>query len=176
MVNAAPSRRAPKICASRDANSPEPCTGLSPPKMEGAGKAGCPMHPQPCVQNKKAHKRSHHRFTGTIRPSLRDGFNGVLRALPGDRALLPPSPAQCASIVANLTSASRCQDHTTLPSASESLVSRRFRVHRIPPNVRDDGQRPSEQGGMIRFYCCFYPAVKHNFGKSEMTVGAAEFS
>jgi len=29
---------------------------------------------------------------------------------------------------------------------------------------------------MIRFYCCFYPAVKHNFGKSEMTVGAAEFS
>jgi hypothetical protein len=27
-----------------------------------------------------------------IRPSLRGGFNGVLRALPGDRAFLPPSP------------------------------------------------------------------------------------
>ena len=28
---------------------------------------------------------SHHRFTGLIRPSLRNGFNGFLRALPGDR-------------------------------------------------------------------------------------------
>src|SRR6185312_9135756 len=27
---------------------------------------------------------------------------GLLRALPGDRALLPPSSARCASIVANL--------------------------------------------------------------------------
>jgi hypothetical protein len=38
---------------------------------------------------------SHHRFTGSIRPSLRDGFNGLLRALPGDRAFLSPSPADC---------------------------------------------------------------------------------
>src|SRR6185312_13830044 len=31
---------------------------------------------------------------------------GLLRALPGDRAFLPPSSARCASIVANLTPAS----------------------------------------------------------------------
>jgi hypothetical protein len=49
------------------------------------------MHPQPRVRNKKAHERSHHRFTGFTRPSLRNGFNGLFRALPGDRALLPPS-------------------------------------------------------------------------------------
>jgi hypothetical protein len=30
---------------------------------------------------------SHHRFSQIIRHSLRDGFNGVLRALPGDRLL-----------------------------------------------------------------------------------------
>ena len=36
---------------------------------------------------------SHHRFTGFIRLSPRNGFNGLFRALPGDRALLPPSPA-----------------------------------------------------------------------------------
>jgi hypothetical protein len=36
---------------------------------------------------------SHHEFTGNIRLSPRNGFNGFLRALPGDRALLPPSPA-----------------------------------------------------------------------------------
>jgi hypothetical protein len=36
---------------------------------------------------------SHHRSTGIIRHSLRDGFNGFLRTLPGDRACLPPSQA-----------------------------------------------------------------------------------
>jgi hypothetical protein len=39
---------------------------------------------------------SHHRSTGITRHSLRDGFNGFFRALPGDRALLPPSPAKVA--------------------------------------------------------------------------------
>jgi hypothetical protein len=33
----------------------------------------------------------HHRSAGYTRPSLRNGFNGFLRALPGDRACLPPS-------------------------------------------------------------------------------------
>jgi hypothetical protein len=41
----------------------------------------------------KSTQASHHRFTGSIRPSLRNGFNGFLRALPGDRAFLSPSPA-----------------------------------------------------------------------------------
>jgi hypothetical protein len=40
---------------------------------------------------KKAHECSHHRLTGFIRHSLRNGFNGLLRALLGDRALLSPS-------------------------------------------------------------------------------------
>jgi hypothetical protein len=38
----------------------------------------------PCA--KKAHGRRH-RFTGIIRHSLRNGFNGLLRALPGDEFL-----------------------------------------------------------------------------------------
>ena len=58
---------------------------------------------------------------GIIRRFLRNGFNGFLRALPGDRALLPPSPARCASIVANLASASGRRNHTTSPSASRIL-------------------------------------------------------
>ena len=43
---------------------------------------------------------------------------GLLRALPGDRALLPPS-----STVANLAPASGRQDHTTSPSADVAFVS-----------------------------------------------------
>src|ERR1700716_1613026 len=43
----------------------------------------------------------------------------LFRALPGDRALLPPPPAL---LSANLTPASGCQDHTTSPSASTPFV------------------------------------------------------
>ena len=43
-----------------------------------------------------------------------------------------------------LIPASGYQDATTSPSASQPFVVRpAIRVHRIPPNVRDDGQRPS---------------------------------
>ena len=43
----------------------------------------------------------------------------------------------------NLTPASRRQDHTTSPSASQApLVKCAARVHRIPPRVRDDRDTP----------------------------------
>jgi len=45
---------------------------------------------------KKAHERSHHGHTGNTRHSPRNGFNGLYRALPGDRAFLPPSPTKVA--------------------------------------------------------------------------------
>jgi hypothetical protein len=64
----------------------------------------------------KSTRVSHHGHTGFTRHSPRNGFNGFLRALPGDRAFLSPSLAELAS--ANLTPASRRQDHTTSPSAS----------------------------------------------------------
>jgi hypothetical protein len=77
--------------------------------MEGLAAKLCECqirHTSLAWKNKKPHERSHHRFAGDTRPSLRNGFNGFLRALPGDRALLPPSPAQRASVVAVLTPAS----------------------------------------------------------------------
>src|SRR5579871_2685005 len=44
---------------------------------------------------------------------------------------------------ASLTSASRCQDHTTPPSASAALVCRDQRRPSHPaPNVRDDREAP----------------------------------
>src|SRR5437868_9662611 len=43
---------------------------------------------------------------------------GLFRALPGDRAFLPPSLANCFT---NLTPASGRQDHTALPSAASAL-------------------------------------------------------
>src|SRR5450631_674539 len=59
-----------------------------PRKTEGAGKTGCALHPRSRVQTRN--KENAHEHTGsaeTLRPSLRNGFNGLLRALPGEPGL-----------------------------------------------------------------------------------------
>jgi hypothetical protein len=51
---------------------------VCPPKIEGAGKAGCTLHPRSRVQ--QCTKQNAHEHTGSaeaIRPSLRNGFNGL---------------------------------------------------------------------------------------------------
>src|SRR3977135_2161406 len=69
----------------------------------------------------------------------RNGFNGFLRALPGDRALLPPSPCGLKVLSSpvepneppqDLTPASRRQDHTTSPYATTSLVRSLLIAHK----------------------------------------------
>jgi hypothetical protein len=55
-----------------------------------------------------------------------------------------------------LTPAPRRQDHTTSPSARVTLVIRNFRVHRIPPHVRDDREPPLvrvRRGGLVEMIC-----------------------
>src|SRR6267378_7853318 len=63
-------------------------------RSEGAGNAGCPLHPRPRVHFVVVERT---RVTTSTPESpgipARNGFNGFLRALPGDRALLPPSSA-----------------------------------------------------------------------------------
>src|SRR5882724_2021114 len=105
---------------------------------------------------------------GFTRHSLRNGFNGFLRALPGDEFLFVtviggfkvcPSPVGPTRL-RRFDISNGCQDHTTSPSASASVVSvpliahrpkpalrsplraQRCRVHRIPPRVRDDRDTP----------------------------------
>jgi hypothetical protein len=108
--------------------------------MEGAGKAGRATHPQPRMQKVESIRVSHHRFAGT---------SGLPRAvvLTVSFALSSETGLCCLRhrqrLFADLAPASGRQDHTTSPSAFEPLVLRHCRVHRISPNVRDDGQRPS---------------------------------
>jgi hypothetical protein len=68
-------------------------------------------------------------------------FYGLFRALPGDRAFLPPSSPR-SLLLENLTPASGRQDHMALPSASSAFVFGAIRVHRIPSRVRDDREAP----------------------------------
>src|SRR4249920_3092207 len=90
---------------------------------------------------------SHHRISQINRHSLRDGFNGFLRALPGDHAWLPPSPVRRESVFTTLAPASERQDHTTSPSAQTPFVRAIIALgdvrpsHPIP-NVRDDREAP----------------------------------
>jgi hypothetical protein len=67
----------------------------------------------------KAHG-SHHSLAESARLSPRNGFNGLLRALPGDHALLTPSPADNS---AKLDVCVGAQDHTTSPYAAASSSS-----------------------------------------------------
>jgi hypothetical protein len=115
--------------------APESLMKLSPQKKEGVGNAGCPLHPRPRVHFVLVERT---RVTTSTPESpgipARNGFNGFLRALPGDRALLPPSsadlvlsaPGRADLTSANLTPASGRQDHTTSPSAATSFVSSPF--------------------------------------------------
>jgi hypothetical protein len=85
---------------------------------EGVGNAGCPMHPQPPVQQESTGVEAAGSPESPGIPA-RNGFNGVLRALPGDRAFLPPSSA---GRTTDLAPASGRQDHTTSPYATSTIV------------------------------------------------------
>src|SRR6202035_3886959 len=89
---------------------------------------------------------SHHGHTGITRHSPRNGFNGFLRALPGDRALLPPSSAKIAFRELD-ASVGTSGPHDFAVREISALVSSAARVHRIPPRVRDDRETPLSRDG-----------------------------
>jgi hypothetical protein len=108
-------------------------------KSEGAGNTGRSMHPQPCAQNKKAHKRSHHGHTGFTRHSPHNGFNELPRALPGDQDFLTPSPADNSAKLNAYPEASGPHAFTV---RFRTLRQWCIHVHRIPLRVRDDREPP----------------------------------
>src|SRR3977135_1235448 len=72
-------------------------------------------------------------------------FYGFLRALPGDRAFLPPSSAL---LSANLTPASGSQAHPTSPSASAPFVIGASASTAACPTIRDDRVSPLPRNRM----------------------------
>ena len=88
---------------------------------------------------------SHHGHTEITRHSPRNGFNGFLLALPGDRALLPPSPAKVlfreldASVGASGPHDFAVRVSAVRQRAAASTASR--------PHVRDDRETPLRVGG-----------------------------
>src|SRR6266851_1574546 len=104
---------------------------------------------------------SHHGHTEITRHSPRNGFNGFLLALPGDRALLPPSPAKVLFRELDASvGASGPHDFSVRKLALSSAAPPASTASR--PHVRDDRETPLRVGGIESQYSCFYLAVKRN--------------
>src|SRR6201999_4094959 len=110
--------------------APEVCISFHPLNGEGAGKAGCWLHPwTPC--NKKHGGRATG-STGAFRLSLRDGVTAYFVLSPVTGLFCHRHPRQLL-LLACLAPASGRQDHTTSPSADVAFVFRNINVHRISP-------------------------------------------
>ena len=67
---------------------PEVCPKtFTPKKSEGAGNAGCALHPRSRVQNGKRKRTRAYRFSGGTPTFPAQWFYGLLRDLPGDQDL-----------------------------------------------------------------------------------------
>ena len=101
-----------------------------------------------------ADRKCAHEHTGSAgasRPSLRNGFTAYFVLFPENGSFASVAPERL-SPLDDLTPAPRRQNHTTSPYASATLVSRGLGVHRIPPRIRDDRERPSSCGDDGRSY------------------------
>src|SRR5690242_16305395 len=105
-----------------------------------------------------------YRAAESIRHSLRNGFTtySVLSLVIGFLATIVPEKL-----------ASQEHDASTEASGPHAFVvrnsavrQRRLRVHRNPPLVRDDGQRPSSRDGMAVNMFLIYPSVKAKYFRS----------
>ncbi len=78
---------------SRGADGARRCCPNHPRATRGRGECRVPNAPAAscALCSFSMHTSIHSGGTGNIRHSPRNGFNSLLRALPGDRALLPPS-------------------------------------------------------------------------------------
>jgi hypothetical protein len=136
---------------SRRASRPSFALASRPLNSEGAGNAGRPMRPIAACAMVVVESTRVSQVTPESPGTPRAMVYGLYRALPGDRALLPPSLSGMTS--ANLTPASGCQDHTSSPSASAPFVKSASASTASRSNVRDDRETPlcvGRDGGSLR--------------------------
>jgi hypothetical protein len=113
-----------------------------------------------CNVHKEVRTRAY-RAAEAIRHSLRNGFTAY-------NALSPVIGLSCHRhfrryFRKSLTPASRRQDHTSSPYAYTPFVTGASASTATRPNVRDDGQRPSEWDGMARDIVLICPTAKAKY-------------
>jgi hypothetical protein len=125
---------------------PELCQSFSLPSRQRAqGIPGARCTRGPVSKLHKTKRPRAYRFSGGNPAFPAQWFYGLSRAPRRSGFFVTVAGG---SLTADLTPASRRQDHTILPYASAPIVHRRLRVHRTPLRVRDVAQRPSVWDGM----------------------------
>ncbi len=92
---------------------------------------------------------SHHGHTGITRHSPRNGFNSLFRALPGDRAFLPPSPVKSHQLDASVGASG---PHGFAVRKISAFVNAPPTSTASRSNVRDDRDTPLIRNGMTRLW------------------------
>src|SRR5256886_17535932 len=92
---------------------------------EGAGNAGCTLHPRSRVPRIAQLAHTSIQVSGNTPTSPAQRLYGLLRALPGGAGLLSPSPLRSV-LLTSLAPASRRQDHTTSPYAADPASPKGF--------------------------------------------------
>src|SRR2546430_16772871 len=92
---------------------------------EGAGNAGCTLHPRSRVPRIAQLPHTSIQVSGNTPTSPAQRLYGLLRALPGGAGLLSPSPLR-SLLLKSLAPASRGQDHTTSPYAAAPASPKGF--------------------------------------------------
>jgi hypothetical protein len=160
----------------RDLAAAEPELFMIPwPRNEGVGNAGCSLHPQLRVQSSECKSTLTTGTPDSPGAPTRDGLrlisysprrSGFLVTVASEYGFVEPGWADIAS--ADLTPASRRQDHTSSPSATAPFVFRAghrsrqaalrslcaldaIRGHHIPLRVRDDRDTPLCGAGWRRY-------------------------
>ena len=113
----------------------ESCSNVVPRRKRGRRECRVSGSPAASRAKMESTRVSHHWFAETFRHSLRDGFtvSFVLFLVIGLFCHHPR--AECQSILAGLTPASRQQAHTTSPSSACALVLRAVASNRIPHSM-----------------------------------------
>src|SRR6202011_5105315 len=135
--------------------------------LEGVGNAGCPLHPRPRVHFVLVESTRVTTSTPET-PGIpaRNGFNGFLRALPGDRALLPPSLADYHPQTDASVGGVRTTRLRRPPKRRSSVVPKPSTPSRL--NVRDDRETPLERRRDRIAIGLILPGRQAKFGKSEI--------
>src|SRR5438874_10968849 len=101
---------------------------------EGAGNAGCALHPRSRVPRIAQLAHTSIQVSGNTPTSPAQRLYGLYRALPGGAGLLSPSPLRSV-LLKNLAPASRRQNHTTSPYAAEPFAFETLRPSHPAPNA-----------------------------------------
>ena len=174
---------------SRGAISPELCKFVAPPRTEGAGNAGCALHPRSRVQKSAIEAHTSIQGSGDIRLPLRNGFTAYPRSprrrirlvtVTGGLKVLPARSGP--HRLRRLGASNGRQDHTASPYATQAsfvLVAPENRSRGSsrpailsapdaprPPhpatNVCDDHDTPLDRHGTGEVVILIYRIVKRN--------------